>query len=137
MERRTIGWMGTWTAVALLAQAAPASAGSPPPRGVYGDHDRDDHHGHYDGRDRDDRYYRHRDYDRDHRYYGPRGHVVRYLPRGYRYVRHYGDPYYYYGGVWYRPYGTQFVTVAAPVGVVIDRYGVTGYVSAGVPIIRW
>ena len=53
------------------------------------------------------------------RYYPPRGYVVDAPPRGYHIVRHGGVPYYYYGGIWYRPSGPRFVVVIPPIGVVV------------------
>jgi len=65
------------------------------------------------------------------------GYVVERLPRGYRPVHYRGDRYYYQGGYWYQPYGPQFVMVAPPAGLIIDSRGISGYVSAQVPIVRW
>jgi hypothetical protein len=97
-----------------LLQAVPASAGSPPhyPPG-WSQHP---HHA-------------------PHHYAGPRYVVVDRLPRGCRHVAYRGQPYYYHGGNWYRPYGVRFVAVAPPVGVVIDGRGVT--LAARVPLVRW
>jgi hypothetical protein len=53
------------------------------------------------------------------RYYPPRGYKVPVLPRGYYTARYRGSPYYYHGGIWYRPYGPRFVVVAPPLGVVV------------------
>jgi hypothetical protein len=68
-------------------------------------------------------------------YYPPPGHVVRTLPRGYHESRHYRDRYYYYSGVWYRPYGAYYRVVAPPVGVSVsllpDVYSTLWY--GGVP----
>jgi len=72
-----------------------------------------DHHGDF-----------HRDYVLDHRYdhnhyYPPRGYAVHALPVGYHSYYYRGAPYYFHGGIWYRPYGPRFVVVAAPVGLVL------------------
>jgi len=60
----------------------------------------------------DDRY-RH-----DH-YYPRRGYVVHDLPPPYHRVHYRDQDFFFYGGVWYRPYGRRYVVVAPPVGVVI------------------
>lgn len=57
-------------------------------------------------------------YHHDHAY-PARGHYVGVLPRGSYTVVHGGSHYYFYGGVWYRPYGPRFVVVAPPFGLVI------------------
>ena len=85
-----------------LAISTPAQAGSPgrPPG-----HARHHHaHGHAD-------YYV--------PYYrgpGPRYVVVDRLPRDCRRVVYRGQPYYYRGSEWYRPYGVRYVAVAPPAG---------------------
>ncbi len=53
------------------------------------------------------------------RYYPARGHYVRALPYGYHTAYHRHSPYYFYGGAWYRPYGSYFTVVAPPFGLVI------------------
>ncbi len=53
------------------------------------------------------------------RYYPARGHYVRALPYGYHTFYHHRSPYYFSGGVWYRPYGPYFTVVAPPFGLVI------------------
>lgn len=52
-------------------------------------------------------------------YYPPRGYTVPVLPRSYYTVYYRGAPYYYYGGIWYRPHGASFVVIFPPVGIVI------------------
>ena len=77
---------------------------------------------------------------RDSRYhhdhvYPVRGHYVNALPRGYHAVVYGHSRYYFYGGVWYRPYGPRFVVVAPPFGLVVPflpLYYTTIWVS-GVP----
>ena len=54
------------------------------------------------------------------RYYPPRGRVFNAAPRGAVVVRHAGLPYYYHGGVWYRPYGPRFIVIRPPVGVYVS-----------------
>jgi hypothetical protein len=56
----------------------------------------------------------------------PRGHdhrpppvVVERLPRGYHDYYWNGNRYYTYGGRWYRPYGTSYVTVGIPFGLFV------------------
>jgi hypothetical protein len=51
--------------------------------------------------------------------YPARGHYVERLPSGYRAVFHGHSQYYFYGGVWYRPYGARFVIIAPPFGIVV------------------
>jgi hypothetical protein len=51
--------------------------------------------------------------------YPSRGHYVDVLPRGHYDVVHGGSHYYFYGGVWYRPYGPRFVVVMPPFGLVV------------------
>lgn len=53
------------------------------------------------------------------RYYPARGHYVRSLPRGYHTVYHHRAPYYFWEGVWYRPFGAYFTIVSPPIGLVI------------------
>jgi hypothetical protein len=60
---------------------------------------------HYDGR------YNHG------RSYPSHGHVYSALPRGYVNVHYHGSPYYYRGGIWYRPHGPRYVVVAPPIGI--------------------
>jgi len=57
-------------------------------------------------------------YHHDH-YYPQRGYAVGALPSGSRSVVYGRDHFYFYGGVWYRPFGPRFVVVAPPIGVVI------------------
>ncbi len=51
--------------------------------------------------------------------YPARGHYVERLPHGYRTVVYGRSHYYFYGGVWYRPYGARFIVVAPPFGLVV------------------
>jgi hypothetical protein len=133
MKRRTIGLLGAVTAAALLLQATPALADPPRHAKAWGYRGHDDHYGRHDYDD----HYRDRDCDHDRHYYAHPGYVVERLPRGYRPVHYRGDRYYYQGGYWYQPYGPQFVMVAPPAGLIIDSRGISGYVSAQVPIVRW
>lgn len=99
-----------------LLQAVPASAGSPPhyPPGW--------HHAQRHGK--------HHYHDQGQRYV-----VLDRLPRGCQHVYYRGQPYYYHGAHWYRPYGARFVAVTPPAGVIIDGRGVT--LAAWVPLVRW
>jgi len=47
------------------------------------------------------------------------GHVVDRLPRGYRRVWRNRDPFYYFGGMFYRPAPSGFVVVPSPIGAVV------------------
>ena len=51
--------------------------------------------------------------------YPVRGHFVGAVPRGHHMVVYGHSRYYFYGGVWYRPYGPRFVVVAPPFGLVV------------------
>jgi hypothetical protein len=51
--------------------------------------------------------------------YPVRGQYFERLPSGYRAVLSGHSRYYFYGGVWYRPYGPRFVVVAPPFGLVV------------------
>ncbi len=70
----------------------------------------DSHHSNRQEMRVDDRYNHNRSYP-------VRGYVYAGLPHGYASVHYHGSPYYYGGGVWYRPYGPQFVVVAPPFGI--------------------
>ncbi|MGZ6290915.1 MAG: DUF6515 family protein [Syntrophales bacterium] len=52
-------------------------------------------------------------------YYPARGHFVDELPRGHHVVVHGGTRFFFFGGVWYRPYGTRFEIIAPPFGIVV------------------
>lgn len=89
------------------------------------DHWRDDDRRDWDrdwrGHDRD-RYdlYRHTTHVHRHYYYPRHGHVIYRLPHRHRVVYHYGTPYYFGDGFWYRPYGPAFMIVAPPIGLIIS-----------------
>lgn len=77
-----------------------------------------------------------RDHDRwsEHRYRGgpySRGVVVQRLPPRHRTIIYGGMPYYFDGGLWYRPWGGNFVVVAPPVGIVLPVLP-NGYVTLNV-----
>jgi len=77
---------------------------------------------------------------RDSRYhhdrsYPSRGYVTRVLPRDRRVIVHGGSRYYFSGGVWYRPYRSQFTVVVPPIGLfvpILPPYYTTIWVG-GVP----
>lgn len=52
-------------------------------------------------------------------YYPAHGYVALALPHGAVSVAFRGGSYWFHGGVWYRPWGTRYVVVAAPVGIVV------------------
>jgi hypothetical protein len=52
-------------------------------------------------------------------YYPPRGHVVHALPGGYHTSHYHRAPYYYAGGVWYRPYGPYYRVIGPPLGITV------------------
>jgi hypothetical protein len=56
---------------------------------------------------------------RHNRYYPARGHYVSSLPRSYHTVYHRRSPYYFSGGVWYRPFGRHFTVIAPPIGLIV------------------
>lgn len=49
----------------------------------------------------------------------PRGQTVRELPHGAYSVPFRGESYFYRGGEWYRPYGSNFRVIAPPLGAVV------------------
>jgi hypothetical protein len=93
-----------WLLALLVGCVANLNAASADPY----DHHGDFHHG----------YVMDHRYDHNH-YYPPHGYSVHALPSNYHSVYYHGAPYYFHGGVWYRPYGPQFVVVAPPIGVVL------------------
>jgi hypothetical protein len=50
-------------------------------------------------------------------YYPEHGAEFRSLPPGRASLRYRGDPYYFHGGVWYRPWGPRFRVIAPPFGI--------------------
>ena len=52
-------------------------------------------------------------------FYPVRGHFVGAVPRGHHVVVFGHSRYFFYGGVWYRPYGPRFIVVAPPFGLVV------------------
>jgi len=53
------------------------------------------------------------------RYYPPRGQVIERLPQKIHPIPYRGTNYYYYGGIWYRPYGPRFTVVLPPIGLAV------------------
>jgi hypothetical protein len=66
------------------------------------------------------------------RNYSPRNvrppRVVQQLPRGYRNYNWNGRPYYNYGGHWYRPYGSSYISIGVPYGLFVAT--LPGYSSS-------
>ena len=128
MNRHLAHALGATALGALLLQ--PVTAMADPP-----EHARNENSAHY------------RDYDRrgdedrrgwDSNYYPRRGYVVQHLPPRYRVAHHHGHRYYYGGGAWYRPYGSHYVAVDPPVGLVVSflpQFSTTLHVG-GVPYYR-
>jgi hypothetical protein len=108
--------------VAVLALLACGAQAQTPEHGHYGAPGGPPHGStqHYDAR-------------YSHNYYYPaHGAYVTTLPHGPVVITRPGGNYYYAGGVWYRPYGTSFVVVGAPIGVfvpVLPAYYTTLWVS--------
>jgi hypothetical protein len=99
------------------AQQAHPPQPYPAPHGASGPYPR------YDGR------YSHN------QYYPTHGSTVPVMPHQPVLITHPGGPYYYSSGVWYRPYGSSYVVVGAPLGVyvpILPVYYTTLWVS-GVP----
>jgi hypothetical protein len=90
-------------AVLLCSLAALAPLGAARAQFHHGGHDG---HWHYDER-----------YHHDHYYPGP-GYVAPVLPGGSVSVTFRGSPFFFHGGVWFRPAGPRFVVVAPPIGIV-------------------
>ena len=151
MNRHLAHALGATALGALLLQ--PVTAMADPPaharnensaqyRGYSSGGDRRDDR-HWDDRDEnrrwDDRYDDRRWGDRDWRGYPERrGYVVPHLPPRHRVVHHHGHRYYYGGGAWYRPYGSHYVVVNPPVGLVVSflpQFSTTLHVG-GVPYYR-
>jgi hypothetical protein len=57
-------------------------------------------------------------YHHDH-YYPPRGYAVAALPAGAVSLSWRGAPYYFHGGVWWRPYGPRFIVAVPPLGIIV------------------
>lgn len=55
------------------------------------------------------------------RYYPRPGFSISVLPPGYVSVPWRGSSYYYYGGVWYRPYGPRFQVIEPPRGILVPQ----------------
>lgn len=54
------------------------------------------------------------------------------LPFGYREYRHPSGPYYFHKGLWYRPFGLQYVLCYPPVGMLVDLPVCRTVVIAGI-----
>jgi len=90
-------------------------AGTPRPvhagQGGYREHEFREHEFHQE-QFRDSRY--HHD-----RYYPPRGYRFTMLPPHPRVIVHGGQPFYFSGGVWYRPVNNAYVVVHPPIGIIV------------------
>ena len=71
--------------------------------------------------------HRHRDWVRP-------GRIVRTMPWGYREIRHSSHRYFFADGLWYQPWGSSYISIGAPLGVVISTlplgfvtYNIGGY----------
>ncbi len=72
------------------------------------------------GRDRDAHSRDHREgRSRDAFRYPSRGAVVNRIPPGHRVYSHRGSRYHYHDGIWYRPFGSHFMVVVPPIGLVV------------------
>ena len=143
MNRHLAYALGATALGALLLQ--PVTAMADPPaharnensaqhRGYSSHGQRDDDR--WDDRDYDRRYDDRRGWDSNH--YPRRGYVAYQLPPRHRVVHHHGHRYYYGGGTWYRPYGSRYVVVDPPVGLVVSflpQFSTTLHVG-GVPYYR-
>lgn len=55
-----------------------------------------------------------------HNYYYPRsGHVIKTLPSRRTYIHHRNRDYFFYQGIWYRPYGVSFEVIVPPFGITV------------------
>ena len=75
-----------------------------------------------------------RRFEHDH-YYPRRGYALGALPRGYYSVPWRGSPYFFHGGVWYRPYGPRYMVIEPPLGIGIPAlpFGYTTVWIGGTP----
>lgn len=131
MNRHLAHALGATALGALLLQ--PVTAMADPPAHARNENSAQ-HRGYSSGGQRDnDR----RGWDSNH--YPPRrGYVAYQLPPRHRVVHHHGHRYYYGGGAWYRPYGSRYVVVDPPVGLVVSflpQFSTTLHVG-GVPYYR-
>jgi len=71
--------------------------------------------------------------------YPARGAVVDRMPRGHRVFNYRGHHYHFHNGVWYRPFGSRFMVVAPPVGLVVPVLpsGAVVLTIGGVPYYRY
>ena len=158
MNRHLAHALGATALGALLLQ--PVTAMADPPAHARNENSAQ-HRGYSSGGQRDDDRWddrggdrNYRDYDRNYRdddrryddrrgwdshHYPPRrGYVAYQLPPRHRVVHHHGHRYYYGGGAWYRPYGSRYVVVDPPVGLVVSflpQFSTTLHVG-GVPYYR-
>jgi len=122
MNRHLAHALGVTALGALLLQ--PVTAMADPPAHARNENSAQhrgysSHGQHGDDRDYDWRYDDRRSWD-SHHYPPRRGYVAHHLPPRHRVVHHHGHRYYYGGGAWYRPYGSRYVVVDPPVGLVVS-----------------
>jgi len=111
MNRHLAHALGATALGALLLQPVITMADPPP----HARNENSAQHREYDRRGDDDR----RGWDA--RGYPPRhDHYVRHLPPRHRVVHHHGQRYYYGNGAWYRSYGSRYVVVDPPPGLVVS-----------------
>jgi hypothetical protein len=143
MNRHLAHALGATALGALLLQ--PVTAMADPPAHARNESSAQ-HRGYSSHGQRDDDRWDDRDYDRhyddrrgwDSNYYPRRGHVVHHLPPRHRVIHHHGHRYFYGGGAWFRPYGSRYVVVDPPVGLVVSflpQFSTTLHVG-GVPYYR-
>ena len=65
-----------------------------------------------------------------------RGHQIKALPAGHRRVAVRGSAFYYYGGVFYRPQGSAYIVVSAPIGARVGSLP-AGFVSFSIGTRRY
>ena len=66
----------------------------------------------------------------------PRGHQAKVLPAGHLRLSVKGSPFFYHGGVFYRPQGSAYVVVSAPIGARVGSLP-TGFVSFSIGTRRY
>lgn len=88
-------------------------------------------------------------YDTRHRhnhYYPPQGHVETKAPVVSRIIKYRNESYHYHNGVWYRPYGSRFIVVLPPAGILVPVlpsyyttvwFGTVPYYYAGGVYYNW
>jgi len=82
---------------------------------------------------------RHDSHSREAYRYPSRGAVVDRIPPGHRVYDYRGDRYHYDDGIWYRPFGSHFMVVLPPIGLVVPLLpnGAVVLSIGGVPYYRY